>query len=92
MMISKGAVYLFVRLLRSKEIFVKEQAVWALGNLAAENKDKVLKQGALKLIVGLLEKTCDETMIKNASWTLSNLVKGKPYPSNKKIQLVSSSL
>lgn len=83
--IDAGAIPYFVALLSSPEIDVKEQAVWALGNIAgdsAECRDAVLEAGALPPLLALLQDSKKLTLIRNATWTLSNFCRGKsPQPS-----------
>lgn len=82
--IDAGAIPLFVLLLSSPEADVKEQAVWALGNIAgdsAECRDIVLKAGALPPLLELLQDSKKLTLIRNATWTLSNFCRGRsPQP------------
>ena len=82
--ISAQAVPEFINLLSSPVLDVREQAVWALGNIAGDSpqcRDYVLQQGALRPLLTLLSENHKLSMLRNATWTLSNFCRGKsPQP------------
>lgn len=81
--IEKGAVPIFIQLMASPSDEVREQAVWALGNIAGDSplcRDFVLNHGALMPILQQLHESSKVSMLRNATWTLSNLCRGKPQP------------
>jgi hypothetical protein len=81
--IDTGAVPIFVRLLMSPNDDVREQAVWALGNIAGDSpvcRDMVLHSGAMHPLLQQLTENSKLSMLRNATWTLSNFCRGKPQP------------
>ncbi|KAJ3686994.1 hypothetical protein LUZ61_016158 [Rhynchospora tenuis] len=81
--IDHGAVPIFVKLLASPSDDVREQAVWALGNVAGDSprcRDLVLSNGALVPLLAQLNEHAKLSMLRNATWTLSNFCRGKPQP------------
>ncbi|KAK1385089.1 Importin subunit alpha [Heracleum sosnowskyi] len=81
--IDYGAIPIFVRLLASSSDDVREQAVWALGNVAGDSpkcRDLVLSNGALMPLLAQFNESAKLSMLRNATWTLSNFCRGKPQP------------
>nr|GMD09347.1 importin subunit alpha-4 [Ipomoea batatas] len=79
--IDQGAVPKFIQLLSSPSDDVREQAVWALGNVAGDSptcRDLVLGHGALLPLLAQLNEHSKLSMLRNATWTLSNFCRGKP--------------
>ena len=74
----------FIKLLSSQHVEVVEQVIWGLGNIAGDSattRDSVLHSGALDQIAAVLEKApVGSSFLRNASWALSNLCRGRPQP------------
>ena len=63
---------------------MREQAVWALGNIAGDSyqcRDQLLFNNVLaKLLPLTMENNIKPSLRRNAVWTISNLCRGKPAP------------
>ncbi len=81
--VKAGIVPKMTQLLDSPNDDVREQAVWALGNIAGDSvkmRDEVLNHNALMPLLHLLDPTTTRiSMLRNAIWMLSNLCCGKPH-------------
>lgn len=83
--VESGALPLFVKLLSMEtNKSVREQAIWALGNIAGDSsefRDSVIACEALDpLLHIIMSPSSSESMIRNGTWALSNLCRGKPSP------------
>lgn len=84
--VDHGGIWAFVELLKSPNSEVQEQAVWALGNIAGDSpeyRDLVLKtNNSMRLLIAILNapKQPKVTMVRNATWCMSNFCRGKPKP------------
>ncbi len=75
---------------------VIEQAIWGLGNIAGENhkvRDMVIAARAVEPISRVLDHAQPGTsLVRNASWALSNFCRGRPSPDFEKIKRAIPSL
>ncbi|GLJ54715.1 hypothetical protein SUGI_1175350 [Cryptomeria japonica] len=78
-----GAVPLLVQLLCSPNDDLREQVVWALANIAGDSskhRDLILGNGAMKNLLAQFNEHARISMLRNATWALLNLCRGKPPP------------
>ena len=95
-LIEKDVLRHFLELLNSPHIEVVEQAIWGIGNIAGDNhltRDCVINSGALEKISSLLKQATPQTsFMRNASWALSNLCRGRPQPKYEKVRVAIPTL
>jgi hypothetical protein len=59
------------------------KTVWALANIAGDSssyRDLALSYGALPQLLAQFKETVNISLIRNATWALSNFCLGKPQP------------
>ena len=81
--VKSGAVPRFVGLLSSAHKDVREQALWALGNIAGDGpklRDKLLQLGIITPLLALLTPGASLALMRTATWTMANLCRGRPPP------------
>lgn len=87
-LVDNGAVVPLIALLGAPNWDIREQAVWALGNIAGDGagcRDYVLTMGVLPALLQMITAAAQTpqlqaTLMRNSAWTLSNLFRGKPSP------------
>lgn len=86
----------FVKLLASPHVELIEQVIWGLGNMAGDGpriRNLVINAGAVNPISDYLDKAPPgSSFVRNASWTLSNMCRGRPAPEFESIKRATVSL
>jgi hypothetical protein len=78
-----GAVEHFLRLLKSPNQNVCEQAVWALGNIIGDGpscRDYVIGLGVVEPLLQFINPNIPMTFLRNVTWVIVNLCRNKDPP------------
>ena len=81
--IEKGCLKGLYHMLKSSVTEVKEQSIWALGNIAADSglyRDIILKSEALESLINIVLSSQSTSLVKQGCWGLSNICRTKPHP------------
>ena len=94
--IEAGVIPIFVQLMRSDTLEVREQATWALGNIAGDcvaARNMVLDSNVMEPLLEifsqkkvLLDEMKKPGLIRNGVWLLSNLCCSEPEPAYEQIR------
>nr|CCC90972.1 putative importin alpha subunit [Trypanosoma congolense IL3000] len=83
-LLESGAVPRFVSLLSSQSADCREQGAWAIGNMAGDGvacRDAALQSNAIPAFLQILADPEQPLgILRNSTWAISNLCRGKPAP------------
>eukprot|EP01060_Flectonema_neradi_P007698 TRINITY_DN15406_c0_g1_i2.p1 TRINITY_DN15406_c0_g1~~TRINITY_DN15406_c0_g1_i2.p1 ORF type:complete len:455 (+),score=69.28 TRINITY_DN15406_c0_g1_i2:475-1839(+) len=83
-LIQAGGIPYFIKLLESPSEDIREQAVWALGNIAGDStkcRDLILHSSVMQPLIDIVHNNPKQKTLTNTAWCISNLLRGKnPLP------------
>ena len=81
--VEHNTIPLFIALIGSPHTDVKEQSVWALGNIAGDNPDlrnSCLRSGIIERLLHVARTAEKISVLRTVTWCIGNLCRGKPQP------------
>lgn len=81
--VDHGAIPKFVRLLNSNDARVREQAVWAIGNIIGDGpdlRDLVVRHGFVPALLKQITPDISLSFLRNITWVIVNLCRSKEPP------------
>ena len=86
--VESGSIPIFVNLLEHPNADIREQSIWALGNIAGDSpqlRDSVLEHNVMGRLLAIVQKEIESpsaslSIMRDSTWTLSNLCRGMPAP------------
>lgn len=60
-----------------------DQAIWGIGNLAADNvkyRDEILEEGGMDALIKIINNSQNKIIVRNGVWAVTNLCRGQPPP------------
>jgi importin subunit alpha-1 len=83
LVVKSGAVPKFIQLFSSASKEVREQVLWAMGNIAGDGprlRDMCIDLGLVEAVTGMMQADSSLSLLRTATWTLANLCRGRPAP------------
>eukprot|EP01064_Diplonema_japonicum_P023105 TRINITY_DN33559_c0_g1_i1.p1 TRINITY_DN33559_c0_g1~~TRINITY_DN33559_c0_g1_i1.p1 ORF type:complete len:504 (+),score=141.60 TRINITY_DN33559_c0_g1_i1:41-1552(+) len=80
---ASGALPIFVQLMQTGNDDLREQSIWALGNIAgdcAPLRDAILSMNVLHILIAIVASGPKISLLRNAVWAMGNLCRGNPIP------------
>eukprot|EP00727_Mastigamoeba_balamuthi_P007445 m51a1_g3320 hypothetical protein (550) ;mRNA; f:352585-354762 len=81
--VEAGAIPVLVTMVCSPDDELCEQAIWALGNITGDFRDRVLAAGTMEPTLNALRTRTSKTLVRNAAWLISQMCRShgdEPHP------------
>jgi importin subunit alpha-6/7 len=90
--VKSGAVPKFVELLSSTSKEVREQALWAIGNIAGDGpklRDMTIELGLVERVLSMFSTEAPLSLLRTITWTLANFCRGRPPPNFDRVRPIA---